>query len=69
MNILVKEIEKAYNNLGKMKLEIESLLNQIKINKENSSIYDNDDSNNFKQYYFQCLRVIKQHLEIEGKVN
>ena len=69
MNILVKEIEKAYNNLGKMKLEIESLLNQIKINKENSSIYDNDESNNFKQYYFECLRVIKQHLEIEGKVN
>ena len=69
MNILFKEIEKASDYLEKTKKEIESLLNQIKINKENSSIYDNDDSNNFKQYYFQCLRVIKQHLEIESKVN
>jgi hypothetical protein len=54
----------------KIKSNIEELINKIKLIKGNSSIYENDQNNNYKQYLIDYLEVLTNKLEInENLVN
>ena len=45
------------------------MINRIKLNKDNISIYNNDSKNNFKEYYINCLNIINDKCKIEGNIN
>ena len=51
IDILFKEIEKNIKSFNKLKNDIQSFLNEMKLIKENKSIYENDEKNNYKKYY------------------
>ena len=67
--LLLKNIEDNINKLNKMKEEIKSFIDKIKLCKNNINIYENDIENNFKEYYLNCLNVIKDKCNIEGNIN
>ena len=59
---LIKEIEFNIDSFN----QIKKFINNIKLIKDNSSIYNNDDKNNYKQYSIQCLNIINDKImEIE----
>ena len=55
---LIKEIEININSFN----QIKKFINNIKSIKDNNSIYNNDDKNNYKQYSIQCLNIIKENI-------
>ena len=55
---LIKEIDININSFN----QIKKFINNIKSIKDNSSIYNNDDKNNYKQYSIQCLNIIKENI-------
>ena len=57
---LIKEIDININSFN----QIKKFINNIKSIKDNSSIYNNDDKNNYKQYSIQCLNIIKENIMI-----
>ena len=59
---LIKEIEININSFN----QIKKFINNIKSIKDNNSIYNNDDKNNYKQYSIQCLNIIKENMKIEN---
>ena len=61
---LIKEIEININSFN----QIKKFINNIKSIKDNSnsSIYNNDDLNNYKKYSIQCLNIIKEKMKIEN---
>ena len=67
--ILLKNIEDNINKLNKMKEEIKSFIDKIKLCKNNCNIYENDSKNNFKEYYINCLNIINDKCKIEGNIN
>ena len=56
---LIKEIEININSFN----QIKKFINNIKSIKDNNSIYNNDDKNNYKQYSIQCLNIIKENIK------
>ena len=67
-NNIMKNIESNLNKLSEIKNEINQLINHMKLIKDNSSIYDNDEENNFKYYYLQFLNIIKNKLKLEENI-
>ena len=61
---LLKEIEINMKNTNKIKEDIISFLNKIKLNKD----IIHDDNNNFKKYYIEYLEIIKEKLKIEENI-
>ena len=41
----------------------------MRIIKENNSIYNNDDKNNYKKYYIDYLNKLNKKIEIEENIN
>jgi len=69
IDILFKGIEKNINSFNQLKNEIQSFLNEMKIIKENISIYENDEKNNYKKYYIDILKKINNQLENKININ
>ena len=44
------------------------MINRIKLNKDNVSIYNNDLKNNFKEYYINCLDIMNNKLKIKNNI-
>ena len=63
-----KEITYNMDKLNKMKDNITFLINQMKLIKDNNSIYENNSSNNYKKYYIDCLHFINEKIKIEGNM-
>ena len=40
------------------------MIENIKSIDDNSSIYENDNDNNYKYYFIDCLKVIKEKMKI-----
>jgi len=59
---LIKEIDININSFN----QIKKFINNIKSIKDNSSIYNNDDKNNYKKYSIQCLNIIKEKMKIQN---
>ena len=67
---LIKEIDIKFTSFPRIKKfininsfnQIKKFINNIKSIKDNSSIYNNDDKNNYKKYAIQCLNIIKDNI-------
>ena len=66
---LIKEIEINLKKFVKIKDNIKEFIKQLTIIKENLSIYDEDNKNNFKNYYIGYLEMIKEKTDIEDYLN
>ena len=64
-NDIIKEIENNMKNITNIKNEIIKFINDIKLIKDNNSIYENDNNNNYKYYSIECLKIINDKLKIE----
>ena len=62
---LLKDINDKLNNLNKIKENIEKSINKIKLIKENTLIYENDNNNNYKEYIIKYIEKIKNKLEFK----
>ena len=51
-----------------MKEDIFNFINDIKLIKENSSIYKNDNENNYKYYPIECLKKMDEQFNIKGEI-
>ena len=63
IEIFLKKIEKKINSINKLKNDIQSYLNQMQLIKENISIHQNDEKNNYKKYYIDILGKLNNQLE------
>ena len=67
---LLKKLEKNFNYFNKIKSEIHSLFDKMKLIKENMFIYENDMKNNYKKYYIDVLYIMNERIKIEkNKIN
>ena len=66
---LLNNIENNINKLIKMKENIKSFINKIKLCKTNCDIYEKNLKNNFKEYYINCLNIINEKSKIEENIN
>ena len=62
---LFKDIENQINFLNEYKNNIKSFIDKMKSIKENISIYENDDSNKFKNYYIDYLKYTNKQLNLK----
>lgn len=67
MKKLLKEIESNINLFNKIKNEIQSIFDKMKLTKENITIYENDSKNNYKKYYIEVLERI--NFQLQNKLN
>ena len=59
-------MEDIKNNLNHFKEQlnnIQNLINQMKLIKENLDIYDNNSKYNYKNYYIDILRIMNNQLK------
>ena len=68
-DILFKGIEKNINSFNQLKNDIQSFLIETKLIKENKSIYENDEKNNYKKYYIDILKKVNAQLENKLNIN
>ena len=68
INDLTNQIKNNIEKLTKIKDEINEFINNVKLIKENSSIYENDKENNFKLYTIECLKIINDKFKFEEKI-
>ena len=68
INDVCKNIENKITKLTKMKEEILNFINEIKVIKENSSVYKNDNENNYKHYPIECLKMINEQFNLTGEI-
>ena len=68
INNLTNQIKNNIEKLTKIKDEINEFINNIKLIKENSSIYENDKENNFKLYTIECLKIINDKFKFEENI-
>ena len=61
---LFKDIENNLNSLNKMKNDIQSFVNKIKLINKNISVYEDNSTNNYKNYYIDYLKFINEKLKI-----
>ena len=64
INNLSQLINNKLEQFIKIKKNIEELINKIKSIKGNSSIYEKDKNNNYKQYLIDYLEVLTKKIEI-----
>ena len=67
--MLFEEIEKRLNILTQLKNDIHSFFKEMKLIKENTKIYENDEENNNKKYYIGILEKVKDQLENNLNIN
>ena len=60
---MFKEIEKNINSITKSKNDIQTYLKKMELIKDNISIYQNDEKNNYKKYYIDILGNLNNQLE------
>ena len=65
MENLIKIFENNINDINKIKIDVENLINKMKLINKNNSILEN----NYKEYYISCLNLINKQLESLGKIN
>ena len=68
MDNLIQLINTNQNKFNKLKENIIQLLEKIKLNKENCEIFENDNNNNYKKYYLDCLNYLNKKFEIDEKI-
>jgi len=68
INDLIEQIENNIKKLIKIKDEINDFIQNIKLIKENCSIYENDKENNFKIYSIECLKIINDKFKFEENI-
>ena len=68
INKLSNTINERLEQFIEIKSNIEELINKIKLIKGNSSIYENDQNNNYKQYLIDYLEVLTKKLEINANL-
>ena len=68
INDVNKDIENKITKLTKMKENILNFINDIKVIKENSSVYKNDNENNYKHYPIECLKMINEQFNLTGEI-
>ena len=66
---LIKEFNINFNTFSKLKNNIVTLINKMKLNKENSNIYENDSNNNYKQYYIDFFEFVNKKLKSYENLN
>ena len=64
INNLSQLINNKLDQFINIKINIEELINKIKLIKGNSSVYEEDQNNNYKQYLIDYLEVLTKKLEI-----
>jgi len=69
MHIFLDEIKKNLQKLNKIMNEFERILLNLNQNKYNKNIYDNNEENNFKNYYFYNLNLIKNITKFKTDLN
>jgi len=68
INDISQDIENKITKLTKMKENILNFINDIKVIKENSSVYKNDNENNYKHYPIECLKMINEQFNLTGEI-
>ena len=68
INDVSQDIENKITKLTKMKEKILNFINDIKVIKENSSVYKNDNKNNYKYYPIECLKMINELFTLKGEI-
>ena len=68
INDLTNQIKDNIEKLTKMKDNINTFINNIKLIKENNSIYENDKENNIKLYTIECLKIINDKFKFEENI-
>ena len=68
INNLTEQIKNNMEKLTKTKDEINEFTNNIKLIKGNSSIYENDNENNFKLYSIECFKIINDKLKFKENI-
>ena len=68
INDISQDIENKITKLTKMKENILNFINDIKVIKENSSVYKNDNENNYKYYPIECLKMINEQFNLTGEI-
>ena len=63
MENLIKTFENNINYLNKIKTDVESVINKMKLINKNNMIYDDNSKENYKEYYISCLNLINKQLE------
>ena len=66
---LMNELEKNINIFNENAKNIQNIINQIKLIKSNSSIFDNDLNNNYKLYYIENLKLLNEKIKFNEKIN
>ncbi len=66
---LIKEFDNNFNTFSTIKNGIVTLINKMKLNKENSTIYENDLKNNYKQYYIDFFEFVNKELKSYENLN
>ncbi len=69
MENLIKIFENNINDINKIKIDVENLINKMKLINKNNMIYDDNSKENYKEYYISCLNLINKQLESIGKIN
>ena len=64
---LKQNIENNLNIFMKILINIEKIINEIKLIKGNEFIYENDEKNNYKKYYIDALEMMNE--QIKNKTN
>jgi serine/threonine protein kinase len=68
IKVLINEIEENINNFNKMKNDIKILFNKMELINDNSSIYYDDSSNNYKEFYIEYLITMNEKIKQSEKI-
>ncbi len=68
IKVLINEIEENINNFNKMKNDIKILFNKMELINDNSSIYFDDSSNNYKKFYIEYLIAMNEKIKQLEKI-
>ena len=66
---LINELNDNIENLNKIYINMNDLLNKMKLIEKNNSIYENNLKNNYKQYYIDYLSNINKQIKILDLIN
>ena len=69
IDVFLKGIENNINKMVKIKKEMIDFYSKLKSINTNTSIYNIDTKNNFKNPFIQCLKLLNEKLKFEGSFN